>query len=111
LATAGPHLVVNEAFADIPRIDRLVIFGSWAARYHTVNGPPPNDLDVLVVGKPDLTAIYAAADVIERRTGLPVNPVIASVTRWNDNSDPLIAQIKSSPVVDVALAPSAASSG
>jgi DNA-binding transcriptional ArsR family regulator len=110
LATVGPHLVVQEAFADVRGIKRLLIFGSWAARYHSETGPPPNDLDVLVVGKLDRTAVYAAADVVERRTGLPVNPVIASVKRWDDDSDPLISQIKSSPVVELEVTSTAGAS-
>jgi DNA-binding transcriptional ArsR family regulator len=107
LATMGPHLVVRDAHADMAGIDRLLIYGSWAARYHGESGPPPNDLDVLVVGKPDRAAVYAAADVVEQRTGLAVNPVIASTKRWNDDADPLITQIKSSPTVDIDLRPEA----
>lgn len=103
LATMGPHLIVREAFAGIAGINRLLIYGSWAARYHGQPGPPPNDLDVLVVGKPDRAAVYAAADTVEQRSGLPVNPVIASNKRWNDPADPLIAQIKSSPSVEIDL--------
>lgn len=103
LATMGPHLIVRNAFAGIPGIERLLIFGSWAARYHGQPGPPPNDLDVLVVGRPNRAAIYAAADKVQERTGLPVNPVIASTKRWHDQHDPLIAQIKSAPSVEVEL--------
>jgi hypothetical protein len=103
LATMGPHLIVREAFADIPGIDRLLIYGSWAARYHGQSGPPPNDLDVLVVGKPDRAVVYAAADTVEQRSGLPVNPVIATTKRWNDPADPLITQIKSSPYLEIDL--------
>jgi DNA-binding transcriptional ArsR family regulator len=99
LATMGPQLIVREAFAGIPGIERLLIYGSWAARYQGQPGPPPNDIDVLVVGKPDRAAVYAAADTVEQRSGLPVNPVIASNKRWNDSADPLITEIKSSPYV------------
>jgi hypothetical protein len=56
-----------------------------------------------VVGRPERAAVYAAAYAVERRTGLPVNPVIASVKRWTDDADPLIAQIKSSPSVEIDL--------
>jgi DNA-binding transcriptional ArsR family regulator len=103
LATMGPHLVVRDAFAGMAGVSRLLIYGSWAARYHGQAGPPPNDLDLLVVGKPDRAAVYAAADVVELRTGLPVNPVIASAKRWNDDADPLVLQIKSSPSLEVDL--------
>lgn len=104
LTTAGPHLVVREVFAGLAGVERVLIYGSWAARYHGEQGPPPHDLDVLVIGRPDRAAIYAAANEVELRTGLPVNPVIASPRRWASGDDPLIVQIKSSPVVDVPVA-------
>jgi predicted nucleotidyltransferase len=106
LATVGPHLVVAESFAGMDGVDRVLIYGSWAARYHGEPGPPPNDLDVLVIGRPDRAAVYAAANEVEARTGLPVNPVIASPHRWESGDDPLIEQVKASPVVDVAAATS-----
>jgi DNA-binding transcriptional ArsR family regulator len=103
LATMGPHLVVRDAFAGMAGVSQLLIYGSWVARYHGQAGPPPNDLDLLVVGKPDRAAVYAAADAVEQRTGLPVNPVIASAKRWNDDADPLVKQIKASPRLEVDL--------
>jgi DNA-binding transcriptional ArsR family regulator len=106
LATTGPHNVVRETFAGMAGVSQLLVYRSWAARYRGEPGPPPNDLDVLVVGRPDRAAVYRAADAVEERTGLTVNPVIASAKRWNDASDPLIAQIKSSPTVVIELLPS-----
>jgi hypothetical protein len=108
LATMGPHRLLRDAFATLAGVDRLLIYGSWAARYKGEAGPPPNDLDVLVVGTPDRAAVYDAAEEVERRTGLPVNPVIASPTRWADDDDPLMTQIKSSPTVAIDLADLAA---
>lgn len=101
LATMGPHLIVSNAFADVANIDLLLIFGSWAARYHGQPGPPPNDLDILAVGNPDRAAVYQAADKVQELIGMPVNPVIASQERWNDDNDPLMAEIRSSPRVEV----------
>jgi len=109
LATMGPHLVVQEAFAGLQGVERLLIFGSWAARYHDEAGPPPNDLDVLLVGTPNRAEVYEAAETVEQRTGMPVNPVIASARRWNDDADPLMRQIQSHPRVGVELTPLAPS--
>lgn len=103
LATMGPHRLIRDAFAHIDGVTHLLIYGSWAARYRGESGPPPNDLDVLVVGTPNRTEVYEAAEAVERRTGLPVNPVIASATRWVDDGDPLMTQIRSSPTVEVEL--------
>lgn len=103
LATMGPHRLIRDAFANIEGVDRLMIYGSWAARYRGEAGPPPNDLDVLLVGTPKRAEVYKAAKAVEQRSGLPVNPVIASLKRWTDDDDPLMAQIRSSPTVDIDL--------
>jgi len=100
LATMGPHLLVREAFADVKGVQFVLIYGSWAARYQGEPGPPPNDLDILVIGTPTRAVVYEAADSVEQRSGLTVNPIIASPKRWADQADPLMSQIKASPTVE-----------
>ena len=95
----GPQLVVEEEFGSAAGLDAVLIFGSWAARYHGEAGPPPNDLDLLVIGQPGRTQLYEAADRAERRLDLPINPTVRSRRRWDAAADPLVRQIKSSPVV------------
>jgi len=99
MLTFGPQVVVAEEFAGIDGADGVVIFGSWAARYQGVSGPPPNDLDILVVGSPDRAEVYEAADRTQQRLRMPVNPVIRSRSRWNEGADPLIQQVRTSPLV------------
>lgn len=94
----GPHLVVREEFAGIPAVG-VAIYGSWAARYSGVAGPPPADVDVLVVGEPSRAEIYDAAERAEQRVGFPVNVTLCSSARWAAASDALIQQIRSAPVV------------
>lgn len=50
--TFGPRVVIAEEFA-MPGAERVVIFGSWAARYAGQAGPPPHDIDVLVLDTHD----------------------------------------------------------
>jgi hypothetical protein len=97
----GPQHVVAEEFAALPGGDQVLIFGSWAARYHQQPGPPPHDLDILVIGEPARSAVYDAADRAEQRLGLPVNPVIRTAAAWRDQTDPLLQQIHSSPYLEV----------
>jgi DNA-binding transcriptional ArsR family regulator len=99
LLTFGPQVVVAEAFETVHDIDLVLIYGSWAARYEGTPGPPPNDVDVLVVGRVNRTSLYEAADRAEQRLGVPVNPTLCSPERWRDSDDPLIQQIRSSPTV------------
>jgi DNA-binding transcriptional ArsR family regulator len=102
----GPHVVIREEFNGIPA-EGVAIYGSWAARYDGVAGPPPADVDVLVVGEPSRSDIYEAAEQAEQRLGLPVNVTLCSPARWTASSDALIQQIRSAPIVWV-LGPPAA---
>jgi hypothetical protein len=97
----GPPQVVAEEFAGLPGAELVLIFGSWAARYQQQPGKPPNDLDVLVVGRSRREDVYDAADRAQQRLGLPVNPVIRTPEAWRTESDPLVRQIRSSSFVEV----------
>jgi hypothetical protein len=97
----GPRAVVEEEFGKLDDVDAVLIYGSWAARYAGEPGPPPTDIDVMVVGGPDRDAVYAAADRAERRVAHRVEPVIASPERWERAADPLVQQIRSSPYTQV----------
>lgn len=94
--TFGPRAIIAEEFA-IDGAEQVVIFGSWAARYAGESGPPPHDIDVLVVGDVDRADVYDAADRASGRLGIDVNPVIRSVAPWHNPADALVAQIKASP--------------
>jgi hypothetical protein len=93
--TFGPKMVVAEEFA-VPGVEQVVIFGSWAARYAGQAGPPPHDIDVLVLGKVDRADIYEAADRAQARLGVEINPVVRSLKQWTDSADGLVARIKAS---------------
>ena len=106
--TFGPETVIGEEF-DLTRAEHVLIFGSWADRYRGTPGPPPNDVDVLVVGDLDRADVYDAADRAQARLGMQVNPVIRTPEQWANDADSLVLQIKASPTVDVTPAAKAAS--
>jgi hypothetical protein len=94
----GPHFVIGDEFRALNAAG-VAIYGSWAARYEGVEGHPPHDIDVLVVGDVSRRDAYEAAERAEQRLGLPVNPTLSSLPRWLAAADPLIQQIRSAPVV------------
>jgi predicted nucleotidyltransferase len=101
LLTYGPRTVVAEEFLGVPA-ERVLIYGSWAARYHGEPGPPPRDIDVLVVGdQVDRALMYDAADRAERRIGVPVHPVVVSAAAFEARETPLVREIAASPVLVV----------
>lgn len=96
----GPETVIVEEFV-FPGIEHVLIYGSWAQRHNGTIGPPPNDIDVIVVGSPARADVYDAADRAQDRLGIQVNPVIRSAQQWDEEQDSLITQIKTSDRVDV----------
>jgi len=98
--TFGPQTVIGEEF-DVVGADGVLIYGSWAERYHGAPGLPPNDVDVLVVGVVDRADVYDAADRAQNRLGMQVNPVLRTPQQWAEDADSLVVQIKASPTLDV----------
>jgi len=98
--TFGPETVIGEEF-NTTHAEQVLIYGSWAERYHGTPGPPPNDVDVLVVGNLERADVYDAADRAQARLGMQVNPVIRTPEQWANDADSLVLQIKASPMVDV----------
>jgi DNA-binding transcriptional ArsR family regulator len=58
--TMGPAALLKHELSGVPGIEEAFVYGSWAARYHGERGPAPRDIDVVVIGEPDLDALYAA---------------------------------------------------
>jgi predicted nucleotidyltransferase len=97
----GPIEVIAEEFA-IEGVEQVVIFGSWAARHAGQPGPPPKDIDVLIVGSAGELDVFAAADRAQRRIGIEVNPVRATPQQWADPGEwTLMIEIHNRPYTTV----------
>ncbi len=76
LVSTGPKVLLTEALRDIGGITSAFLYGSFAARMTGVPGPPPQDVDVMVVGSPDIDAVHDACDAVQDQIGRPINPTI-----------------------------------
>ena len=97
----GPPLVIAEEFGKVAGIERLFIYGSWAARFEGEPGATPNDVDVMVVGSPDRDEVFDAAGCAERRLGQQVNVTQRTVDAWETGTDGFTQHVRSSPLVEV----------
>lgn len=97
----GVPVIVDEEFRHVSGIDQLYIFGSWAERASGVEGPAPNDVDVLAIGSPDRDAAYAAALRIERRVGRAVNVTIRSADAWSRKTDGFLEHVASGALIPI----------
>jgi predicted nucleotidyltransferase len=102
--TVGALGRLAEALAGVPGVESALVFGSWAARYAGEPGPPPRDIDVLVVGDADLRSLRRACRPVEEELRVEINPVTVQPAEWYDaGPSPFIAQIKSQPFVPIPL--------
>lgn len=97
----GPAQVIAQELAPIEGAHEVYIFGSWAARYHGIKGPPPADVDVLIIGDPDRDDVYEAALRAERRLTRDVNTTIRSKKAWEANREGFVKHVRSSPILVV----------
>lgn len=56
--------MVADEFTPLEGMKQVVLYGSWAARYEGAAGPPPGDVDVMVVGRRSETAWASASDAL-----------------------------------------------
>jgi hypothetical protein len=103
--TIGPLALLGEALAGVPGLDEAWIFGSSAARHRGVPGPPPRDVDLLVVGH-DLSrfAIAAATGKVADRAGVEINPDLVTEDEWEHPAEgSIVAELKAAPLVAVPI--------
>jgi predicted nucleotidyltransferase len=102
--TYGPLPVLSEALAGFAGVGEAYIYGSWAARYNGEPGPPPADVDVLVVGHPDPDALFDLAENVSRRLGREVNVHRVTTEAWTaDTDDPFLTSVRERPLVRLNL--------
>jgi len=97
----GPPLVIGEEFTSVGGIEAIYLYGSWAARYRGEPGGAPNDIDVLVIGRPDRDDVYDAARRSERRLGREVNVTQRTRKQWEFATDGFSRQVRNSPLVEI----------
>ncbi len=97
---SGPVVLLAEEFGRIDGIQSAFLYGSFAARLRGVEGPAPHDIDVMVVGTPDVDAVYEACTRVEAAVHRPVNPTILSAEEFTAESG-FLDTVRSSSIVPV----------
>lgn len=99
LKALGPLAVLSEHLRAVAGIEEAYLFGSWARRYHGEVGQPPGDIDVVVIGAPDVDEVYDACRDAGQVLGQEVNPVILTPDEWRSGTSGFIRQVRTSPLV------------
>ena len=101
LKAYGPSFVLGEALAAVAGVEAAYIFGSWAARLRGEPGPPPEDVDVLIVGDPNPAAVDETMQEAEATLGREVQATVVSPGEWRAASSPLLRTIMRRPLVPI----------
>ena len=96
----GPPRVLSDLFSTIEGIDQAWIYGSWARRIAGEPGEDPVDIDVLVVGAPDVGEVYEACRQASTRLLREVNATVLSTAEWNADTA-FLREVRSSALIPV----------
>jgi predicted nucleotidyltransferase len=97
-ATYGPVPVLTQLLRNQPGIREAYIFGSWAARRAGMSGPPPRDIDVLVVGDTPQRDLYSLGKAAGKELGQEVNFTRIDPVAWLDQTDSFVKTVRSRPM-------------
>ncbi len=100
LVSSGPVALLAEEFGRVGGIEFAFLYGSFAARMRGIAGPSPHDIDVMVIGAPDLEAVYDACTRVEDSVRRPVNPTILTRVEAEGDSG-FLAHVFANPTVPV----------
>ena len=100
MIATGPVVLLAREFSTIERIESAFLYGSVAARLRNVAGRAPQDIDVMVIGDPDVDAIDEACERVERAVRRPVNPTILTRAEF-DRSSGFLDNVRTHPVVPI----------
>lgn len=101
--TYGPVPVLSDLLGSLDGVEAAYLYGSWAARFRGEQGPPPNDVDVLVVGDVDADELFRVAQDAEARLDRPVDLRRVRLSVWRDESSRFIQAVRSGPLVELEL--------
>ena len=96
----GPVIMLTHELAEVEGIESAFLYGSFAARLRGVDGPPPNDIDLMVIGSPDADHVYEVCDRVEESVHRPVNATILTRAELSVDSG-FLDQVRANPTVPI----------
>jgi len=102
LKTVGPKPILEDALGQVEGIERAAIYGSWARRYRGGQaGLEPQDIDLLVVGTPDVDRLRAIVDHAAKILGRDVNPTVLTKQEWARSRSGFITQLHHAELIEL----------
>lgn len=99
--TVGAPDVIRRHLEGLPKIDRAFIYGSYAQRTDVT---PSSDIDLMIIGSPDVDELTDRVSAAEREIGRPLNYTILTeeeLERRRRRGDRFIASVDAGPTLPV----------
>lgn len=103
LRAFGPVPLVEHSLRRTDGVKKAFLYGSWAARYLGEAGDAPNDLDLLVVGSPQRSALARIARDLEQQLGYEINSTVVPVEDWEAKKSGFLQSVARGPLVELDL--------
>lgn len=100
IVSAGPAALLTEELGRIAGVESAFLYGSFAARLLGIEGATPNDIDVMVIGTPDVNEVYEGCTRVEAAVHRPVNPTILTAAELAEQSG-FLDSVRSGSIVSV----------
>jgi DNA-binding transcriptional ArsR family regulator len=100
LVATGPVVLLAEELSRLGGVQSAFLYGSFAARMTGVEGASPKDIDLMVIGTPEPSAVYDACARVEEAVGRPVNPTILTHIEAQERSG-FLEHLRAHPVVPI----------
>lgn len=97
----GPEALLTEALGTVPGVERAFIYGSWALSAKSRFGRPARDIDVMVLGQPDLDQLYLTVGEVEDRIDRPVNVTLFTPAEWQADDSGFAETVKSGAQIEL----------
>jgi len=104
LRAFGPVPLLERALRKVDGVERAFLYGSWAARYLGEHGEAPNDLDVLIVGSPQRSALARLGRELEHQLGYEINPTVVPTKEWEAKKSGFLRSVARGPLVELQFA-------
>jgi predicted nucleotidyltransferase len=98
LKTVGAGDAIRQAFADLGTIDAAFIYGSFAAG----DLDRQSDIDVMIIGKVNLTRLASVIARLEKDLGRAVNYIAYTPEEWAEKRrarEPFVTNVLASPKI------------
>ena len=97
----GPAILLAEGLSSVDGVEGVFIYGSWAASEESNLGRPARDVDLMVLGTPDLDRLYGVTGEVEELIGRPVNVAVFTRKEWEADESGFAEAVRNGSRIDL----------